>query len=306
MAANPRSPDRPAAREPSPESTPSATLKVDHAVRALLEAEWPERWEMLRSDGRLMLPSVAKRLSRQDSLLGLVVAQAARVGVDAVEMEFPLAFDVARIADGSDSDADYGVRAVSRAVEGGLGWAFPVITAAAGRLAPIVEGKARHDLTGAALWAFTREAAVDPDLVAAAWKLSTMDWKMVWAKLPRLRDLAGLARAAQVVRDCRALLDPDDPAGAWAGELAGLARAAQARGVKAAIEEHRLIQAAMYLLDASASRMPPEQRLKTLSGLAGVIAVEFDKSGASWILPAAVDACKEAERVAGPSHPDYP
>ncbi|MDR3202683.1 MAG: hypothetical protein LBT54_06090, partial [Bifidobacteriaceae bacterium] len=302
--ASPHGRDRSAVHGHFQDPTPSAALTVDDAVRSLLDAGWPERWEMLRGDGRLAQQSVAEGLADRDSLLGLVVARAARVGVDAVAGEFPLVFEVARIAGGAECDADDAVRTVGRAAEGGLGWAFPVISAAIARLAPMVEGGARSDLMGIALAVFAGADGLGPDLVSAAWRLTTTNWDEVWAELPKLADLAGLGRAAAVVRYCRALFDADDPAITWAGDLAGLADAAGARGAEAAVEEHRLILTVRRLI-GDAGGMAFEERLRALSGLAGRMGGAFQDAGASWVLPAAIDAARKAESLAGPSHPDY-
>jgi len=302
------------------ERTGASVLSVQAAAERLIaEKSWPARLTLLAAEPRLVDGPVARWCSeRGEDLLAAVISRASEVGVEAVRREVPSALALAHVSrddDTTESSQSTGVVIEALAlVAGGATWLWPLVAVALDVLATRIHGHAdveSLDQDGAAQLAALREA-VEPVLVSAAGceaadvarvlALARADWDQVWAALPTERNVTALERACVTAQLVAQWFETDGRVMGWIEDLQNLLKAARQRGAETAALEHRLV------LYARSAPLNARARERDRAHLSGVVAREcatyFQRTGAVWVLQAAIEAARAAYRLTLQNPPD--
>jgi hypothetical protein len=270
----------------------------------LLAASWVGRWELLRRHPELLHESVADVLADSDPLLGLVVASAAEVGTKAVRSTFDAAYGVWEVTSGAIA----GGEALAR-VEAGAAmlcddgkWAATLLDAAIKRLNHDHNDVDLGRLRSLHLAYLVRVTAADMKAVDAALRLANANWPDVWAEIAGISNVERLLLGAFVVRAHADEFDPGDQLVERAGDLVDLLEATGQRGHGAAVEEHRLVLSAREVI--AHGDVTGKELAEACEGAAAECGLNFQRTGARWVLQAAIGAGHEAIVRTPLDHPD--
>jgi hypothetical protein len=293
--------------------------------RLISEQSWLARLALLDTEPRLVDGSVARWCAeRGEGLLAGLIVRAGEVGVAAAGTELPVALELLSIAQDTTgtwqpSEAVRVFAEAARLAADGSGWLESLLLEVVDVV--VTHINANVDGTGATgdrstLLAPLRAvlepllahiAGSDPAHVTRMLALAREDWGKVWAALPALM-LSTVGEADTINRVCSVAhlvaewFEVDRRVASWVKDLEGLARAARQRGPEAAVQEHRLV------LSARAApvddRIHENERANTCSLLAAESADYYQRTGAAWLLEAALEAGRAAYELTLEGDPD--
>lgn len=286
---------------------PSMFTVSAHVMELLAASTWKQRLACLGYHPHLLHRSVAERCRAEgQDPLARFIERAVDTGIEAAAAnELPTLNLLASIAETDGEPATLQTLRVAADVitANSATWIIPEFLVVAAALAHRnIGGPADFDALRTILippLATASCASTDAVHDVLSLAFATDD---IWVRLPdlvRRTDLLPACPAAQAV----AALSIDVPNwDLWVADVADLLRAAAARGPDAAAREHLLVITARALAGEEDLADGPHERAALCAQMATDAALYHDETGASWVLPSALEAARVAvELTDGPS-----
>lgn len=288
------------------ESLPRAPLGLATtstlADELLTLGSWSGRLALLRRHPELAHPVIADRSDASGAgQLARFLRRASDVGLDdavkEVQVLETLEQQAADPADGSIA----ALQVAASLILDGAEWLVPEFLEAGIEVShrhPALSDRLRS-LSIPPLAHATGTTVVD---VQQAIALACMEWEDVWPLLDSICAKTHLTDALPAAREA-ALLSADMPdLHGWVSELQGLIDAARGRGVEAAEYEHRLRSVARGLADGEGLEEFDEPDV-VCSQLASEMARLWQETGATWLLPEAIEVARQTVKLTDPNSP---
>lgn len=288
------------------ESLPRADngqLATSALVAELLGApSWQERLWVLRANPVLSHQTVADRCRAEDAdQLARFIERTVAVGLDVSSSELDVLEALESIEGLTSLDAAAVLKRGASALTTGAVWMLPewVGAAEASGQAHLALSETLRELTTSVLSAVT---GVQPAAIRNVIALACMEWEDVWPLLDSLvgrDDLFDALPAALTV----ATVSADVPQlGEWTAELRELLNAAVSRGPEAAQEEHQMRRLALSFAQGNGLD-EFEDPAAVCAQLTGEMSIYVQRTGAVWLVPAAIDIARQAVERTVPESP---
>lgn len=272
----------------------SGFMRASELTTTLLAmGTWQERLSLLRGYPTLVHQAVADRCHAEGAeQLARFVKRGATVGLKSAAAELDI---LDALEQATKSPAEVPAAALEQpasAIVGGATWLLPEFLEAAAAVS-------RHrpeqsaEIIRIAVPPVARATGATANGVHQLLVLAFMEWDDIWPRLESVvcNDTVADAFPAAVAV---AALSADLPQlGTWVSDLRGLIDAARTRGAEAAHEEHKLrILAQLFAEGEGLAEF--DDPAAVCAQLAVEIATHVQRSGATWIIPAAIDVARKA------------